>query len=78
MFLVMPAMPTILLGDHLPSRPPLSLRDTLVPCGGGVTANPARHESMAIGGMCHAAANLLGPEDVFVNTMRLGWHRAFG
>ena len=30
-----------------------------------------RHESMAIGGLCHAAANLLGPEDVFVNTMTL-------
>ncbi|CAJ1454575.1 unnamed protein product [Effrenium voratum] len=30
---------------------------------------PITHESMAIGGMCHAAANLLGPEDVFVNTM---------
>ena len=32
-----------------------------------------RHESMAIGGMCHAAANLLGPEDVFVNTMPLSF-----
>lgn len=30
---------------------------------------PITHESMAIGGLCHAAANLLGPEDVFVNTM---------
>ena len=28
---------------------------------------------MAIGGMCHAAANLLGPEDVFVNTMPLSF-----
>ena len=28
-----------------------------------------RHESMATGGMCHAAANLLGPDDVFINTM---------
>jgi len=27
---------------------------------------------MAIGGLCHAAANLLGPEDVFINTMHLG------
>ena len=24
---------------------------------------------MAIGGMCHAAANLLTPDDVFINTM---------
>eukprot|EP00931_Biecheleriopsis_adriatica_P102780 TRINITY_DN77710_c0_g1_i1.p1 TRINITY_DN77710_c0_g1~~TRINITY_DN77710_c0_g1_i1.p1 ORF type:complete len:609 (+),score=158.36 TRINITY_DN77710_c0_g1_i1:112-1827(+) len=30
---------------------------------------PITHESMAIGGKCHAAANLLGAEDVFVNTM---------
>eukprot|EP00438_Fugacium_kawagutii_P013207 Skav218441 [mRNA] locus=scaffold905:16270:19682:+ [translate_table: standard] len=30
---------------------------------------PITHESMAIGGMCHAAANLLEPGDVFVNTM---------
>mmetsp|Transcript_23535 Transcript_23535/g.42454 ORF Transcript_23535/g.42454 Transcript_23535/m.42454 type:complete len:581 (-) Transcript_23535:130-1872(-) len=30
---------------------------------------PITHESMAIGGMCHAAANLLGADDVFVNTM---------
>lgn len=30
---------------------------------------PITHESMAIGGMCHAAANLVGPDDVFINTM---------
>eukprot|EP00435_Cladocopium_sp_Y103_P051770 s141_g16.t1 len=30
---------------------------------------PITHESMAIGGMCHAAANQLAPGDVFVNTM---------
>mmetsp|Transcript_35944 Transcript_35944/g.57983 ORF Transcript_35944/g.57983 Transcript_35944/m.57983 type:complete len:583 (+) Transcript_35944:104-1852(+) len=30
---------------------------------------PITHESMAIGGMCHAAANLLDADDVFVNTM---------
>jgi len=30
---------------------------------------PITHESMAIGGLCHAAANLLGPDDVFINTM---------
>lgn len=30
---------------------------------------PITHESMATGGMCHAAANLLGPDDVFINTM---------
>ncbi|CAE7365786.1 unnamed protein product [Symbiodinium natans] len=30
---------------------------------------PITHESMAIGGMCHAAANCLGPDDVFINTM---------
>lgn len=30
---------------------------------------PITHESMAIGGMCHAAANLLDSSDVFVNTM---------
>ena len=37
-----------------------------------------RHESMAIGGLCHAAANLLGPEDVFINTMHLGVCMAAG
>jgi len=30
---------------------------------------PITHESMAVGGLCHAAANLIGPDDVFINTM---------
>jgi len=30
---------------------------------------PITHESMAIGGKCHAACNLLGSDDVFINTM---------
>lgn len=30
---------------------------------------PITHGSMAIGGKCHAAANLIGADDVFINTM---------
>mmetsp|Transcript_41761 Transcript_41761/g.130013 ORF Transcript_41761/g.130013 Transcript_41761/m.130013 type:complete len:586 (+) Transcript_41761:62-1819(+) len=30
---------------------------------------PITHESMALGGKCHAAANLIGADDVFINTM---------
>lgn len=30
---------------------------------------PITHESMAIGGKCHAACNQLGADDVFINTM---------
>jgi len=30
---------------------------------------PITHESMAVGGMCHAACNLMKPDDIFINTM---------